>query len=54
MAVIMIQSQVCPETLIFSYCNRLPEGLSGVGMGLGSNGNPLMEVAKNINNQVWL
>jgi hypothetical protein len=31
--------------------SRLPEGLGGVGMGLGSNGNPLTEVAKNIANQ---
>ena len=26
--------------------SRLPEGLGGVGMGLGSGGNPLTEVAK--------
>lgn len=32
--------------------SRLPEGLASVGMGLGSNGNPLTEVAKNIANQV--
>ena len=29
--------------------SRLPEGLGGVGMGLGSGGNPLTEVAKVIN-----
>ena len=28
--------------------SRLPEGLGGVGMGLGSGGNPLTEVAKNL------
>jgi len=28
--------------------SRLPEGLNGVGMGLGSGGNPLTEVAKNL------
>ena len=28
--------------------SQLPEGLDGVGMGLGSNGNPLIEVAKNL------
>ena len=28
--------------------SRLPEGLEGVGMGLGSGGNPLTEVAKNL------
>lgn len=28
--------------------SRLPEGLQGVGMGLGSGGNPLTEVAKNL------
>ncbi len=28
--------------------SRLPEGLAGVGMGLGSGGNPLTEVAKNL------
>jgi len=28
--------------------SRLPEGLVGVGMGLGSGGNPLTEVAKNL------
>ena len=27
---------------------RLPEGLEGVGMGLGSNGNPLTNVAQNL------
>ena len=26
--------------------SRLPEGLGGVGMGLGSGGNPFTEVAK--------
>ena len=31
--------------------SRLPEGLGSVGMGLGSNGNPLTEVAKNLTNQ---
>lgn len=31
--------------------SRLPEGLGSVGMGLGSNGNPLTEVAKNLANQ---
>jgi len=30
--------------------SRLPEGLLGVGMGLGSGGNPLTEVAKNLPN----
>jgi len=28
--------------------SRLPDGLSSVGMGLGSGGNPLTEVAKNV------
>ena len=28
--------------------SRLPDGLAGVGMGLGSGGNPLTEVAKNL------
>ena len=28
--------------------SRLPEGLEGVGMGPGSGGNPLTEVAKNL------
>ena len=28
--------------------SRLPEGLAGVGMGLGSGGNPLTDVAKNL------
>ena len=28
--------------------SRLPKGLGGVGMGLGSGGNPLTEVAKNL------
>lgn len=28
--------------------SRLPEGLTGVGMGLGSGGNPLTDVAKNL------
>jgi hypothetical protein len=28
--------------------SRLPEGLGGVGMGLGSGGNPLTEVAKKL------
>ena len=28
--------------------NRLPEGLSGVGMGLGSNGKPLTNVLKSL------
>lgn len=27
---------------------RLPEGLEGVGMGLGQNGNPLTNVAQNL------
>jgi hypothetical protein len=31
--------------------SKLPEGLVSVGMGLGSNGNPLTEVAKNIASQ---
>merc|ERR1719412_680267 len=30
--------------------SRLPEGLAGVGMGLGSGGNPLTDVAKNLPN----
>jgi len=30
--------------------SRLPEGLNGVGMGLGSGGNPLTDVAKNLPN----
>ncbi len=28
--------------------NRLPEGLAGVGMGLGSNGKPLTNVLKSL------
>lgn len=28
--------------------SRLPEGLAGVGMGLGSGGNPLTNVAQNL------
>lgn len=28
--------------------SRLPEGLEGVGMGLGSGGNPLTNVAQNL------
>lgn len=28
--------------------NRLPEGLHSVGMGLGTNGAPLRDVAKNL------
>ena len=30
--------------------SRLPEGLAGIGMGLGSGGNPLTDVAKNLPN----
>ena len=32
--------------------SRLPEGLGGVGMGLGSGGNPLTEVAKVTTNKI--
>ena len=41
------QPGMTPEELA-QLPNRLPEGLVGVGMGLGANGNPLTEVAKNI------
>ncbi len=38
---------VTPEELD-QLPSRLPEGLEGVGMGLGANGNPLTNVAQNL------
>lgn len=31
--------------------NRLPDGLRSIGMGLGVNGQPLVDVASNLNTQ---
>ena len=34
--------------------NRLPEGLEGVGMGLGAGGKPLTDVVKNLMQVIFI